>query len=430
MSTSISAAQVAAKSVPGQQLQLPFLSVQDCADGRGNPSTSRLAYSWASPTIATGTGRASMLPVPLSLSHNTFISTAKASPELSGWHNPMPTVASGHCAPELHSHVSSAAAASGLIGMPGRTHLIRGASTMLTGLVLPERPGYHPLAARTCNQDQPGAWTATAADSATAMSSSLCRVSSTGPLLSEANGELHSGQKGQQHHVQWAAKMRLPQHQPWQLQGALPDVCESRSLQLAQLPGGIGCQAAAALPPSALQLGCLSASGLDTLPDGLVLESVASQAFSVSQQQLLLCKPCLLQHGVAPVGGTSGSAAGAAAAGGVACSVREARESVGTLAQFLARQLSGGSAAAAGPLNNEQIGAASAFPGAHQGSAPSVAGAPRTSSEQAAVTSVSTEVASSSSAAALVPTEPASISEATIAARPNFEARQRPPASY
>jgi hypothetical protein len=50
--------------------------------------------------------------------------------------------------------------------------------------------------------------------------------------------------------------------------------------------------------------------------------------------------------------------------------------------------------------------------------------------EQAAGTSVSSVVVGASSSAMLVPTEPASIFEASIAARPNFEARQRPPASY
>jgi hypothetical protein len=30
----------------------------------------------------------------------------------------------------------------GQIGLPGRTQLVRGASALLTGLVLPERPGY------------------------------------------------------------------------------------------------------------------------------------------------------------------------------------------------------------------------------------------------------------------------------------------------
>lgn len=100
-----------------------------------------------------------------------------------------------------------------------------------------------------------------------------------------------------------------------------------------------------------------------------------------------------------------------------ACSTREARESIGTLAQLLAGQL--GSSPELGPGSG--CVPAAAVPEALNSCIgdPLVAGR----SMGTAVTSVSAD-------AMLVATDPATIFEASIAARPNFEARQQPRASW
>lgn len=107
----------------------------------------------------------------------------------------------GVSVPVLHSHP-------GMVGLPGRSQLIRGASTLLTGLVLPERPDYHPFAiSRTSTQDAFGVFASEAAGNRgsaahlpqqaaaerlpVAISGGIYRAQSTGPvLLIGENGEV------------------------------------------------------------------------------------------------------------------------------------------------------------------------------------------------------------------------------------------------
>jgi hypothetical protein len=134
----------------------------------------------------------------------------------------------------------------------------------------------------------------------------------------------------------------------------------------------------------------------------------------------------LLQHVPQPASTSAGStqsslsgvlahSALAPALEGAAVNVREARQSIGTLAQFLSGQLTD---AAAGYVDPVCTAGGSADSGCQENHTSMGA-----SSAPAAAASMSATVM-------LVPTEPASIFEASIAARPNFEARQQPPACW
>jgi hypothetical protein len=97
------------------------------------------------------------------------------------------------------------------------------------------------------------------------------------------------------------------------------------------------------------------------------------------------------------------------------CYVREARQSIGTFAQFLAGQLT--DAALDGFLPACSSSRVSSCRDNHT----SISGCH---------SRLSAAGSHQSAAAMLVPTEPASIFEASIAARPNFEARQQPPSCW
>lgn len=230
------------------------------------------------------------------------------------------------------------------------------------------------------------------------------------------------------HLQQWAVQQRLPGFAPQRLQSTLPAVWESDSAQLStvQIPGTV--VSAVAAPAQASASSAAGCVGSDLLPGiGMpptLLRRMESIAASIFPQQHLL--PHLLQlphqQGLQPVEDPSTGGATAAA-----CPVRKARQSVGTLAQFLAGQLAvdgTGSTCCTSVLGSHpmDISQGVTSSGGHQQTG-------FASCQQAAITSMGS-VVSSMSAAVLVPTEPASIFEASIASRPNFEARQQPPASY
>lgn len=70
----------------------------------------------------------------------------------------------------------------GMVSLPGHTQLFRGASALLTGLVLPERPAHHhPMhAMRNCTQDSLPAGHLAGADATVSLSTRHTRGSSGG----------------------------------------------------------------------------------------------------------------------------------------------------------------------------------------------------------------------------------------------------------